>query len=280
MLNRQRVVIEMLRQMERPVSKLELMKWCFLLKKETASRGGPAFYEFVPHRHGPHSFCLEQELGTLADRGILEVKGEVWEWVGGPSEDDKPADLVANDIGRVVERIRERPVNEVLDGVRDQQTPRPAVPLAIYTAGYEGLLVDGFLNMLVQNGIGRLIDVRSNPVSRHYGFHKSTLGRLCGELEIEYQHVPELGIPSALRQALESPTEREALFDRYETEMLPGESEAIERVASMITERPSVLVCKEADARMCHRSRLARAVRERIGLSVVDLMPGGAGTKE
>ena len=233
-----------------------------------------------------HFFCLRQEIGALAAEGLLEERDNDWGLVGDPrGEEGKLTSGVLNDVCRIVRRFRYQTVNEVIDYVyenypdftvnskRERRAPRPLGQLAIYTAGYEGKLVDGFLNMLVQNGIWRLIDVRSNPVSRRYGYHKSTLSRLCGNLDIDYQHVPELGIPPVLRHTLRTSSAREALFGRYATEMLSGQAESIERVAMMVSERPSVLVCVEADPQMCHRSRLAQRVLERIGLPIIHLEP-------
>jgi uncharacterized protein (DUF488 family) len=48
--------------------------------------------------------------------------------------------------------------------------------------------------------IRRLIDVRSNPTARRYGFHESTLDRLVNRLSIEYRHFAELGIRSEIRR--------------------------------------------------------------------------------
>lgn len=53
----------------------------------------------------------------------------------------------------------------------------PVASPAVYTVGYEGLMLDGLLDLLLRVGIKRLIDVRCNPVARRFGFHKSTLDR-------------------------------------------------------------------------------------------------------
>ena len=141
----------------------------------------------------------------------------------------------------------------------------------MFTAGYESLSVDAFLNLLVESGIERLIDVRQNPVARRFGFHKSTLSRLLGHLKIEYVHVPELGIPSSFRQDLDSYEDYDRLFKRYEAATLSSEKPAISNVARLVSERPSVLVCMEADPKYCHRSRLATRVAAATSLPVTHL---------
>ena len=89
-----------------------------------------------------------------------------------------------------------------------------AVP-AVYTSGYEGLSVDGFLNRLIESGVQQLVDVRRNPIARRFGFHKSTLKRLCESLDIAYFHLPELGIPFDKRRSLDTQDDYDRLFADY-----------------------------------------------------------------
>jgi uncharacterized protein (DUF488 family) len=115
----------------------------------------------------------------------------------------------------------------------------------VFTAGYEGLSIDGFLNLLIVSGIRRLIDIRNHPIARRYGFHKSTLQRLTDRLEIDYVHFPELGIRSEDRQGLVDQEAYDTLFDKYEKTVLQNERQAIRQVGRLVTELPSVLVCME-----------------------------------
>ncbi len=145
---------------------------------------------------------------------------------------------------------------------------RPIAKPAVFTAGYEGLSVDAFINLFIENGVRRLVDIRRNPVARRYGFHRSTLNRLCGYLEIEYVHEPDLGIASEKRRGLVDFRDYEALFSDYEKTTLIQEQYAIDRVTSLVQEKPSVLVCMEADPICCHRLRLAKVIAERSGLPI------------
>jgi uncharacterized protein (DUF488 family) len=282
MLNRQKVIVEMLRQAGRAVTKLELVKWAFVLGHETKTQGGPAFYDFVPYHFGPFSFSLAREIQGLVNVGIVRETETGWRLgTEAPKRDPLPAPL-ATDIRAVVARFKAVPTSNVMDYVyrrypaftvnskRRRLAAKPIAEPQVYTAGYEGLQLDGFLNMLVQSGIQRLIDVRNNPVSRRYGFHKTTLGRLCGYLEIAYEHVPELGIASAERQEAGGEG-RSEMFEGYATRTLREQSASVERVVRWVSEKPSVLVCVEADPTDCHRIRLAAVVSQRTGLSVVNL---------
>ncbi len=287
MLNRQRVLVNLLQQAGRPVSKIDLMKWCFLLRSEMPSQGGAAFYHFLPYHYGPFSFCLYREINQLVYDGVVEAPdARSWQVCGKPCNAvGSVPNAVKQDIAHILRRFVAKPTSHLVDYVyeqypwftvnsrRKQNAARPVAALAVYTAGYEGQQVDAFLNMLMRNGIQQLLDVRNNPVSRRYGFHKTTLRRLCKSLRIEYVHRPDLGILSALRQGLKTPADYESLFGKYEAEILRNNVAAVEQVAHLVRAKPSVLVCMESDPQVCHRTRLARLISEKTGLPVRHLEP-------
>ncbi|WP_153188302.1 DUF488 family protein, partial [Candidatus Oscillochloris fontis] len=275
MLNRQKAVLLLLQQAGRAVSPVQLMKWSFLLANETPSHGGATFYAFVPYQYGPYSFTLEQEKDSLVRNGLLEIteQGQLRLTPAGQQAELKLAGDVPQDIRYITDTYGDRSAQALINLVYQKypwytinsqlsgqaRTTPPIVDCAIYTMGYEGLTADAFLNRVLEVGIRRMIDVRNNPVSRRYGFHKSTLTRLAKLLGLEYVHVPELGIPSAERSHLESFAQYEDLFCAYEAG-LPQVLEQQRAVAKLLEEKPSVLVCMEADPRCCHRSVLAQAL--------------------
>lgn len=288
MLNRQKSLLYMIEKADRPVQHLELTKWSFLLGHEMASRGGTSFYRFVPYRLGPFSFCLYQEVSALVRDGYLADtmanEREVWrivEDIARPTGD--LAQAVRADIARVVERFKDTPADRLLNyvyqrfpwftvnSIKQKLQARPVAAPGVFTVGYEGQQIDGLLNLLMRAGIQKVLDVRRNPVSRRYGFHGKTLNRLCGVLQIEYVHLPELGIPSVLRQNLSSLADYEALFVHYERDTLKRETAALDKAAALMLEKPSVLLCMEADPSRCHRSRLAEVISQRTGLPIRDL---------
>ena len=287
MLNRQKTIIEILTRAGRPVTHLQLTKLCFLLRHEFESGGGNAFYEFVPYKFGPFSFALFQEVGKLVDRGYIEEpNSKSWTVSQEINADTSRLDKqVKADIDNVLEQFGSLSKNKLIERVYGSH-PRftinseikrlerhPKAKKAIFTAGYEGLSIDAFLDLLSRNGVKRIVDVRKNPIARRYGFHKSTLNRLSGNLDIEYKHVPELGIHSDLRQNLDAQSDRDRLFDRYEATTLASSDASIDTVAQYCSEMPSVLVCMEREPCTCHRARLARFVAEKTGLPIEHLMP-------
>lgn len=273
MLHRQKALLEILKQVGGKASTLQIMKWAFLLGQETPSHGGKTFYQFVPYRFGPYSFTLNRETDALIRNGFVE-KIDKKTWGLTPLGKEQPVNLpkqifldiatVAQQYGdfsgsALIEAVYARypwfTVNSHLSGKRREQ--RPIAEKAIYTAGYEGKTVDEFLNLLMQSGVCRLIDVRYNPISRRYGFHKSTLKRLCNSLEIDYQHLPNLGIPGSARKDLNSAVNCLELFKEYRCG-LTNRQEDLNSAISLIQSEPSVLVCMEANPEYCHRNILAQ----------------------
>jgi uncharacterized protein (DUF488 family) len=284
MLHRQRVLLQFLKEADRPVTRLELTKWSFLLRNELESAGGSAFYDFLPYRFGPFSFALFQELDKLAAMSFVhsEIDGPVVLGNAVSNSVVMPS-AVKCDVNRVVARFGKLGRNRLIDYVYERYpaytfnseirelSQRPKAKSKIFTAGYEGRSVDSFLNLLLQSGVRQLVDVRMNPIARRYGFHRSTLNHLCGKLDINYEHIPALGIRSDKRQDLDAPGARDRLFKDYEATTLKEESQSIDAVVDFVKKAPSVLVCMEVDPTCCHRSRLANVVAKRSGLPVEHL---------
>lgn len=281
---RHKVLLRIFRQSGRAVSRMELTKWCFLLRHEFPSAGGSSFFDFVPYRYGPFSFALYHEMATLERNGLVMTPSEKhWGLSADADLDSTLPRAVSRDIDELLRQFQRYKPDALRDYVYKRHpfytvnsevenlAPRPVAKVAVYTSGYEGLSVDAFLTRLIRCGITRVIDVRCNPVARRYGFHKSTLSRLLGRVDIDYVHLPQLGIPSALRRSLECPDDYHELFQRYENTTLRSEHASIDHVAKLISEQPSVLICMEADPAFCHRTRLAQRVAKLTGLDIIDL---------
>lgn len=286
MLIRQKCLLYMVERAGRPVSRLELTKWAFLLAHEMPSGGGSAFYDFVPYHYGPFSFTLFREADGLVRDGYLQddADGKIWERVA--DVESGAGDLasdVRSDAARVVDYFADRGHDELIDYVYGEfpwytvnsrirkLAEKPSARPAVYTVGYEKWSVDRLLNELMRQGIGRIIDVRYNPVARRYGFHKSTLSRVGAKVGVEYVHVPELGIPSDLRRDLNWRDDYQRLFAHYTNKLLRKHADAVNRVAGLVQEKASALLCMEADSTLCHRTRLAEAVAGLTDLPVRDI---------
>lgn len=287
MLNRQKTILFLLKRAGGSASRLLLTKWAFLLAHETASQGGNAFYQFVPYHYGPYSFSLAREISTLVREGFIEEPtGHTWNLTRAGFRTGYVLPIsIERDAADIIRKYGNVPLESLLASIyarypwftvnsKEKQKrvqARPVATPAIHTMGYQGLMVDGFLDRLVRSGIQCLVDVRNNPVSRRYGFHKSTLSRLCAYLGIEYRHFPELGVPAESRTCLHVPSDYQALFDRYRRDMLPLQTATVQKAAKIVATLPSVLVCMEADPECCHRSHLATALAKLTGLPIKHL---------
>jgi len=288
MFKRQKIILGLIVAAPKVLTRTELMKWLFLLRQESPLGSDHSFYDFIPYKHGPFSFVAYRDLDQLLRYGYLNKEA---------LSIPEPMDTYVKDEVRsltiqVRQAIREICVqyssftlNELLDYVycrypwfasRSERikSPRPELRkagIAIYTAGYEGESIDQFFKKLLRAGMQRVLDVRSNPVSRKYGYAKATMERICKKLDLEYIHLPELGIPQLHRRSLKTFEDYQQLLQQYEQQFLPNASIVLQRASSLIQERPSVLVCFEADVRCCHRSRLARSISSDTGLAVTHL---------
>ena len=291
MLIRQKVILSLIDQIggQMPdgthgkVSRLQLVKWAFLLGEETKIK---TFYEFVPYHYGPFSFTLYHELETLKRKGYIRFSSSE-DGIQRISDVATPpiASTLGNEIKDFSGKYRSLSTKELIDHVyshypwftihakqlEQQREKRPIGKCAVYTAGYEGLHIDGFLNILLKAGIQQVIDVRCNPVSRRYGFHKSTLSKLCQGLDIQYRHVPEVGIPSEARANLRQPSDYIKLFQNYRKEVLDVQQDVVKGISGWVASRPSVLVCMEANPCFCHRSHLAEQIANHTKLTIVHL---------
>jgi uncharacterized protein (DUF488 family) len=267
-------------------SSLQITKWAFLLSSEMPSRGGKSFYRFIPYRYGPFSFTLVQETDSLIRNGFVEKKADN-RWaltsLGKKLVINLPNDI-SQDICRISESYGKMNGAELIDLIYDKylwftinsdlpgrrKGRKPIAHKSIYTAGYEGKTVDEFLGLLLESGVTRLIDVRFNPISRRYGFHKSTLLRLCSALTIDYQHLPGLGIPGPDRRSLETRHEKTPLFESY-YHSLPSRQEDVDLITCLLKTKPSVLVCMEANPEDCHRNVLANYLSPMINMPIMHL---------
>ena len=139
----------------------------------------------------------------------------------------------------------------------------------IFTIGYEGATVDGFIATLQKAGVERLIDVRALPLSRRPGFSKSPLAAAAKEVGIDYVHLKDLGTPKRGRDAAKK-GDVGTLRAVYDDQLaLPEAQVAAARMLELAADRDSALLCYERDPCHCHRTLLLEAVGQ--GVTVVDL---------
>jgi len=193
MFSRQRAILRLIEVEGGTISRLRLVKLAFMLSREAGvPRAG--VYDFVPYKRGPFSFTLYHEIRALEREGWLAEAEHDIRIAEVPNLETAFLDLeFLKMIDSVSDRYRTLPTSAVVDSVyashpwftlnsemaNKRAASRPAAEPAVYTVGYEGIMVDALLDLLLRKGIRRLVDVRCNPVARRYGYHKATLCRLA-----------------------------------------------------------------------------------------------------
>lgn len=131
--------------------------------------------------------------------------------------------------------------------------------------GYEGLSLEGLIARLQAEGVGVLVDVRLNAISRKAGYSKRALGAALGAAGIEYVHDPRLGNPKANRAGyaeLDS-LAGEAARDHFRSILSSDVStDAVRELANRLDSQSVAVLCFEADERHCHREQVMEFVRK------------------
>lgn len=283
MQTREIIILRLLEKSGGSTSRLNLMKWAFLLSRNR-SIDPKAVYQFFPYKYGPYSLTLMHELGKMAQDGlVLEPDPKSIALAAGATPAALLDEETESHLAKVWSLYGEMTTKQLLDTVyrefpwytclseRKRFADKPIAEPMIYTAGYEGLELDGFLNLLLASGIREIIDVRRNPIARKYGFHRRTVENAARNVGIGYSHIPQLGIPSDRRTDLTGFASYERLFTWYEEEVLGSNHELVAQLAVRTQSSPSVLICQERDPLYCHRTRLAKYLAIQNGLERIDL---------
>lgn len=254
------------------LTKMTMVKLMFLASKERS------LYDFVPYQYGPFSFQLYQDMRHLEREGYLTQTDDEVHFV--ERVFPKPDPWIQAGVTSVTSQFSDFKEKELVKYVYDQY-PEMTIfsrikqlktyyrnESGITTIGYEGRNIDKFLMILIENKVGKLIDVRKNPFSMKYGYSKNQLMSSLEKLGITYLHLPELGIESDKRQNL---TEKGfvELFRRYGEE-LGAKEDLLDTIRSLAEKEKVALMCFEAKESDCHRGVIAKRFREE-GLDVVEL---------
>jgi len=132
----------------------------------------------------------------------------------------------------------------------------------VLTVGHSTLPVQEFIALLRENGVSRIIDVRTIPRSRHNPqFNRDTFPENLAQAGIRYTHMPGLG---GLRHAkADSPNRgwRNDSFRGFADYMQTDEfANSIEQLLEYSSLERVALMCAEAVPWRCHRSLIADAL--------------------
>lgn len=281
MFYRRKIILSLLELLEGRVEKIRFQKLLFLY---TMRKQKPE-YDFVPYKFGCYSYSANADMVTMVKKEFLSETENQYK-----KEDQKnylktlkngDAELlreVVSDYGRMgtsalikhtylnfpFYAINSTIAKDVLPGKnyeRVENAKPKAQETTLFTIGYEGISLEGYLQKLVLNNIKLLVDVRKNPLSMKFGFSKKRLANYCNSLGIEYKHIPAVGIQSNKRKQLNTQQDYDRLFANYRQTTLQETTEEQVHLVTLLKDYKRIaLTCFEAAPCQCHRTHLAAAL--------------------
>ncbi len=277
MFYRRKVILGLIDLLGGEVEKLRLQKLLFLY---AMNKQNPE-YDFVPYKFGCYSYSAKADMNTMVKKGYLTEtenkygKSESVNYLQMLKiEDARILKNVVSDYGQMSSNALIKhtylnfPFYAIKSTIAKDLLPAKlfdrvenAIPkgeeTTLFTIGYEGISLEMYLQKLVKNNVKLLVDVRKNPLSMKFGFSKTLLKRYCNSLDIEYLHIPEVGINSDKRQELETQADYDRLFADYRKTTLAETSAHQQQILDLLKEHKRIaLTCFEAEPCQCHRSHL------------------------
>lgn len=282
MFYRQKILLALLETSGPNLLNTDLEKLLFLFCQETKQN----HYDFFPYKYGAFSFMSYYdkrkltELGLLKDVKHFELNIQPTSYLNQLHVKDRMAMRLFSTkmkMERGKQLVRKTYLaypeyalkSQILDATLSKEEQKSLEHIlnnnekqTLFTIGYEGSTVDHYLHRLIRNNVKVLIDVRKNPFSHKHGFSGTHLHNYLEKIDILYFHMPELGIPSNLRKNLTNNESYEALFTLYASEILPLQTEALNKIKKILHQYNRVgLTCFEANPCMCHRHKIVERIQ-------------------
>ncbi|HOF15521.1 MAG TPA: DUF488 family protein [Bacteroidales bacterium] len=284
---RRKIILALLSVFDGQLTTKQFQKYLFLFtrKQETKS------FDFIPYRYGCFSFQANQDVATLTNYGYCKIteirKVRFFELTKDDNfintlkpEDRKSLLDIKEQFGNLNQKelirytYRQYPYYAIKSVIAENllnSTELNAIELQkqhysekqLFTIGYEGISLETYINKLIINDVNVLCDVRKNAYSQKYGFSKKTLELACKSVDIEYIHIPDLGIVSDKRQELHTQADYDILFQEYEKTTLKENKASLLVIRNLLDKGKRVaLTCFEKDPKQCHRTCVANALMQ------------------
>lgn len=244
--HRQRFLLLLLDMAGGKLSKTDFQKMLFLSQK----KANFSYYDFVPYHYDCYSFQMQSDIDLLESYGWLKQKARNIMLLAKPKACLKDNELTAIKKFTIPGKLSIKALNKV--SYKKVHTEKSKLK-CLYTIGYEGLSFESYANRLLEYDVRLLCDVRKNPLSRKFGFSKGILSRLLPKLNIEYRHLPDLGIQSIRRKSLHTAEDYEQLFKVYKKE-LPQKKQSLQLLEKWYNKYERIAIfCFEKAYHSCHR---------------------------
>jgi uncharacterized protein (DUF488 family) len=282
---RRKILLSLLENFNGQLNKTSLQKLLFIYTRWQEKKA----FDFVPYKYGCYSFQANQDLKTLAKYGLVQesTNANSPQWAKSTTEEFTPTlnktdkalmvklksaynEMSREELIKYTYRnypyfaIKSEIAHQVLTKTeleKVEKQKRTFTETKLFSIGYEGKSLETYINHLIINDVKLLCDVRKNPLSMKFGFSKNQLKHACENVGINYLHIPELGIVSEKRQALNSLKDYQVLFKEYEKTVLIEYKEHLLSINDLLKKYNRVaLTCFEATECMCHRGRVVKAL--------------------
>ncbi len=263
------------------LEKISLQKLLFL----TTNKQTEPSYAFIPFHYGSYSISANADLTAMVRTGLVNEDNKHFYKKDKLNYIDKLTSIDQSILVEITDKygnldssalmkftylnfgyfaINSKSAKDILSKTEYEKV-LAAKPVSnriiLFTIGYEGISLEDYLNRLIKNDVRVLVDVRCNAVSMKFGFSKKTLMFYCNKLNIEYVHIPEVGIRSEYRQNLKIQKDYFDLFERYKKITLEETKDYQHRILAVLkNNRRIALTCFESDFQQCHRGHLANSL--------------------
>jgi len=131
----------------------------------------------------------------------------------------------------------------------------------IYTLGHGTRTIKQFINILLDNGIKYVVDVRSYPKSRtNPQFNEIRLRNALAKYKIKYKHIQELGGFRHLKISYPTTLTHKS-FSSYAEYMLSDEfKKGLDELKAIAEKYKTAYICSETLYWKCHRRMISDAL--------------------
>jgi|WetSurSiteA1Bulk_404760.scaffolds.fasta_scaffold00044_13 hypothetical protein len=248
----------------------DFQKLLFLWHRENTIN----YYDFVRYEGSYYSFQASSDLEVLAQKDWIVFAENTIFLKDKPFLSDGVKNLERQLIAKwlhVRKELLSSGLTEFIDNNYPENTQNYENDIDLFTIGYEGSSLETYLTKLIENNVQVLYDVRKNPFSHKFGFSKGNLSKMLSKFDIEYRHIPELGIVSEKRQNLDKESDYIKLFDEYKKN-LPNKKIYLQDLVSTLEQGKRIaLTCFEEKPKSCHRHCVSDYLANHSDIKVVHL---------
>lgn len=285
---RKKIFLSLIEAFGGNLENLKFEKLLFLFCKEENKN----YYDFIPYNFGCFSFVSYQDKRILIKQNILEDTENQFTLKSGSSQINELKFNDKQNLFKFTSKYRKYKQDDLIRYVYTKypfyakkskilnkyfteseilkiKNKKNTQHSIVFTLGYEGKTIDEYIRLLIEYNIYAVIDVRKNPLSMKFDFSKTKFAAYLRKLDIEYFHLPELGIPSDYRKNLNSEEDYHNLFKYYKNYILPTNEHMISQIDIIRRKFKRIaLTCFEKNPYYCHRKLISDELNHKFQIQI------------